>query len=380
MGFDVPDGVRSWQTVAGSWVGYRPEPLIAERLWCCPLTLAPGTRDEDGWLHEVGFDADGRPVAMCHRPPPGGLEWGATVTYGPDRIEVCEGGATTIVTTLRNGRPVCTDYSGEIEGRETYHYDQGRLVAIDEADVLGLSLANCGRPLGLDTGGRVRLDYNEHGLLRIVSELFADHDLVVWERTDEPFDSLLARGLASLRNQVVDAVAQATGGRAPSSATEAFRLVLGYTADSGVLDMARVGLQGHRARWQSATPPDQHAWCALMLNDIPDVRADVPCDGPLFASLVRESAVHQPEDPLRFVLNRLAALLASQDWGTILTLTDDFVVYIAEHDEGWTPKYRSMCEANPSDRVELWHRRWLAPGQTHQLAGEEIPPLPGRHQ
>src|SRR5690606_20994068 len=76
--------------------------------------------------------------------------------------------------------------------------------------------------------------------------------------------------------------------------------------------------------------------------------------------LLRETALNDPRDPKRVVLNAAAKRLARQDWSGIITPTDDFVVFIAEHDEGFEPKYESVLEVNPPERLAAWDARWPA--------------------
>jgi hypothetical protein len=38
--------------------------------------------------------------------------------------------------------------------------------------------------------------------------------------------------------------------------------------------------------------------------------------------------------------------------------TSDFVVFIAEHDEGYAPKAASVRAVNPADRLAQWEANW----------------------
>lgn len=60
------------------------------------------------------------------------------------------------------------------------------------------------------------------------------------------------------------------------------------------------------------------------------------------------------------MLHEVAALLARHDWDRLITPTEDFVVFVAEHDEGIAPKYESLRAINPPDRVAAWAARWPA--------------------
>ena len=61
-----------WARVAPSWLGHRPEPLIHERMWACPLELPGGEVGHDGRVHEAGFDAAGRPMLLRRSEPAAG--------------------------------------------------------------------------------------------------------------------------------------------------------------------------------------------------------------------------------------------------------------------------------------------------------------------
>jgi hypothetical protein len=52
--------VARWVGVAPTWLGHRPEPVIHERLWACPLVLGDDARGPR-W---AGVDAGGRLIAM----------------------------------------------------------------------------------------------------------------------------------------------------------------------------------------------------------------------------------------------------------------------------------------------------------------------------
>jgi hypothetical protein len=73
--------------------------------------------------------------------------------------------------------------------------------------------------------------------------------------------------------------------------------------------------------------------------------------------LLRETALNDPRDAKRVVLNAVAERLARHDWSGVFAPTDDFVVFIAEHDEGFALKYESVLEVNPPDRLAAWDAR-----------------------
>jgi hypothetical protein len=74
--------------------------------------------------------------------------------------------------------------------------------------------------------------------------------------------------------------------------------------------------------------------------------------------LIQEASLKQPADPCRTVLNDVAALLARHDWSGLVEPTSDFVVFIAEHDEGYAPKAASVRAVNPADRLAQWEANW----------------------
>jgi hypothetical protein len=85
--------------------------------------------------------------------------------------------------------------------------------------------------------------------------------------------------------------------------------------------------------------------------------------------LLRQAAIEQHGDPYRVVLNAIAGELARRDWSELLSLTEDFVVFIAEHDEGYRCKADSVRAANPPERVAAWDAAW-PPGVSR---GEDEP-------
>jgi hypothetical protein len=95
---------ETWLPIGESWLGHRPEPLIHERAWSCPLTGRGPYRG--------AFDRHGRGVAYRQN---GGYE--ERTTYESGRIVVRGNGRVKLVTELDGeGRPVRTVYaSGEAE-------------------------------------------------------------------------------------------------------------------------------------------------------------------------------------------------------------------------------------------------------------------------
>ncbi len=110
---------ETWVDVGASWLGHRPEPLIHERVWACPLT---GRGPFKG-----AFDAQGRAVA--YRQDDGYEE---RTSYERGRVVIRAGARVLLETELDDdGRPTRTRYAtGETE---RYCYQAGRLVEIEEA-------------------------------------------------------------------------------------------------------------------------------------------------------------------------------------------------------------------------------------------------------
>ncbi|WP_354697357.1 hypothetical protein DSM112329_02980 [Paraconexibacter sp. AEG42_29] len=76
--------------------------------------------------------------------------------------------------------------------------------------------------------------------------------------------------------------------------------------------------------------------------------------------LLREASVLQPADPYWTVLGAVARELAQADWRGVAVPTEDFVVYVAEHDEGVAAKAASVRAHNPPGRVAAWDASWPA--------------------
>jgi YD repeat-containing protein len=319
----------TWVPVSATFLGHRPEPLIHERVWACPLTGAGDV--------SARFDEQGRAVAKRED------DHVEEVTFEPGRIVVRHRHGLVVETHLDEaGRPVRSVYpSGE---EERYRYDDaGRLIEIDEA--AGLSNVEGAR---YETGGLLRVEYDEQGILAIRGE-----GETVWERPAEPWPELLARGARTLADMFVEAVAWAEPGGA-----EVFALSLIYVDTGGLPTTISLGLEDERRAWSD---PEEYAlgsWYLIRsgggLDEI-DVD-DVPVE--LERVLLRGAALNDPGEPQRTVLNAAAAVLARHDWNGLITPTDDFVVFIAEHDEGYSDKHKSVRAVNPPERLAAWDARW----------------------
>jgi hypothetical protein len=198
----------------------------------------------------------------------------------------------------------------------------------------------------------VTVEHDDRGVaVRIVDHQFGP--LVIWDRAAEPWERCGERGLGALRDEAVRGIAEAV----PSDAFAVFRLVLDYTGGMGVAPWVRVGPAADRPAWDAPRPAGSAWWSALRVGR--PLLVDPAFDEDLCWRLERAAAFHQPDDPARFVLDGLAALLARHDWSGVLRPTDDFVVYTAMHDQGWDEQLASLRAVNPPERVGLWERRWL---------------------
>lgn len=229
------DDVERWATVTLRWLGHRPEPLITERLWGCPLVLGDDDRDEHGWLHRVGFDRDGRPVVLRHETSPEGFAtdgWEEIVSYEPGRVEVNHGAGRVTTTFDASGRAERTVYV-DIDGTqdtETYIYDDaGRLVGIEEAAALDTT-AQAGRGYGWPTGGPLTIRHDERGMTKIATEDGA----AVWTRCDESWPALLERSLQAMSDETAQAIADTLARHGDAAAEPGTVLALGLCFTSGV--------------------------------------------------------------------------------------------------------------------------------------------------
>jgi hypothetical protein len=162
-------------------------------------------------------------------------------------------------------------------------------------------------------------------------------------------------------------------------ATEVFGLMLTYV-DQGPLHFdLGFGLEHDRRAWlRAGLDSDELASRLWYLDDswfgggegagLSHLEGELPGDE-LGVRLLRQAAVEQHGDPYRVVLNAIAAELARRDWSELLSLTEDFVVFIAAHDEGYRCKADSVRAANPPERVAAWDAGW-PPGVSR---GEDEP-------
>jgi hypothetical protein len=209
--------------------------------------------------------------------------------------------------------------------QETYEYDtDGRLLAVTESPDLW-QIADGHR---FDTGGRLVFEYDEHGLKAIGD---------VWQRLDEPFDDLLARGAAAYEQAIVETLEQEV-----EPGTEAFALVVVYVAQGSLHPVIELGTERDDEDPLSYIYPETLGY--------PDVEDDEDLD----TLLLSHAAVERPGDPYRLVHGEVCRRLARRDWGGLILPAEDFVVFCAEHDEDVEPKVEMIRAVNPPERVRHW--------------------------
>ena len=346
----MSDVVR-WETVTVRWLGHRPEPLISERLWGCPLVLDDGP-DPDGWHHRVGFDEHDRPVVVRHEYAQG--SWQETVSYAPGRIEVHYGDGHLTTTFDERGRAERTVYVRESGGHdvETYEYDaDGRLVGINEPEMLDAT-AQGGRGIGWGTGGPVSVEHDADGVTRIVEDQWGT---VVWTRPDEPWPVLLERSVQSMFDEAVRAITAAVERSSSDTMTSpALALTLDFTQGSGLGCFGRLLLDADDL-------PPMHVHQVLLPRRLPTLQLGDLLemeDLGLQAHLLQQASAQQPADPVRFVLSALGTRLAEHDWTGVFQTASEFAVFLDEHDTGPEPMWRSLVAINPPERVARWRERW----------------------
>jgi hypothetical protein len=236
-----------------------------------------------------------------------------------------------VETILEDGRPTRSLYADG--GVEHYHYDGDRLVAIDEPPDLDMTGQGAS-----STGGRLELTYDERGLLAISGR---------WERLDEPWEDALARGAAEVAAGIVKDVERVVRSTDPID-IEIVSLTLTYVEGGGLLEHAALN---------ASRIPEDLAYASGSWWPIDQIESRV--DTALEARLVGNAALHSIDDPVRTVLNAAAAVLARHDWSGLFPASEDFVAFIAEHDEGLAEKIESLRAANPPERAEPWARLLL---------------------
>jgi hypothetical protein len=343
-------------------MGHRAEPLIYERLWGCRSELEEGQRDVIGWLHQAGLDAQGRVICVRHLPPTddpnGATGWTETIAYEPRRTEVDVGGGRVVTTFDDESRPLRSVYVGMpgSPNEETYIYDdEGLLVEIEEAPALGMTI-EAGRGSGWSTGGSLAVRHDGAGVSQVVH---TSSGIEVWKRCDEDWSDVLDRGVQRLYEDAVRIVSTHCEQMAIPVDSDVSSLVLDYTGDGGLAFFVHLRLRPSRDVSVRDQDPHLDRTYELTDHDEPDVVIEdmVELSFESEMKLTREAAFHQPENPLWYLLTKVAARLARHDWGSDFRITEDFVAYIDQHDVGLEWKRASLRAANPPERVALWDAR-----------------------
>jgi hypothetical protein len=180
---------------------------------------------------------------------------------------------------------------------------------------------------------------------------------LVWERPTVPWEQRLAQAARAIGDLCRDAIGLAVQDAGLPSTTASYGVSLIYVDQGSLHAMVAVGLEEeHRA----AGTGEEGAMAALYIEgdalewideEIPPADLDVP--------LLREACMAQTDDPYRVVLGAVARDLADADLPG-LRKTEDFVAWVAEHDEGFDEKFESIRLHNPPDAVARWESGWGA--------------------
>lgn len=336
---DVFERVASWRPVTDRWLRHRPEPLLHERLWGCDLELDAAARAADPYHWLAGFDGEGRPIAVRQSRSGGGE---IVIDEEGERVVRDESGAVTARTTLdAAGRPVRTTYP---EHRpESYAYDaDGRLSVIEEQPDIAFAVHGYGRR---DVGGRTEVEHDARGPVRLTSPYG-----VVWDRDEPGWPQALDPGA----DEVVDACLAALREEGIDDGTAVFSLAVVYVDQGSLTPSLSLGLDEER----EGLDGQEYAFAFFYPEGIGQVEADL--DDDLDGRLLRAASIGQTGDPYRAVLTEVTRRLLAR-WPSELVRTDDFVAFIAEHDEGLAPKVASIREINSPASVARWEAA-LPPG------------------
>ena len=343
--------------MSSRWFRHRAEPLLHERMWGCDVPPPDDEIARAQWHEEGAFDAEGRPVAWRQVDREDGVTVQEVAALGDDgTITVQSGEAGAIRTTLGpGGAPIATHYERFPDAGETYEYDeQGRLVAIEESPCLWMTLHTSERD---DVGGRLSVEHDETGPLRITSASGA----IVWERLDRPWEQNLRDAVVAIGEACRTAILAACEEHHIMAGTRVFGLMLTYVDQGTLHPTLSFGLEEDREEWrQEDLDPEEMAINLFYLGanheGLNFVEAEI--SPAMNEQVLRAACIQQPLDPYRAVLGAVAAELARNPLPAVLEPTEDFVVFIAEHDEGFAPKVDSIRRHNPPERVARWEAAW----------------------
>jgi hypothetical protein len=139
--------------------------------------------------------------------------------------------------------------------------------------------------------------------------------------------------------------------------------MLTYVGDGGLDVLVNAGTEEDRRSYLARDESPEELAVSLLYPESDGLSfIEVEPDPALDWLLLREAALSNPGEPHRTVLTEAAKFLARRDWAPLLQVTNDFIVYIAEHDEGVAEKQASVREVNPADRVARWDAAWHPSG------------------
>lgn len=345
--------VARWIPVSLRWTEHRPEPLLRERTWGCPLPLPADVLARSDYWAEAGFDADDRPVARRVMDRHLGIEATETVERDEDGsivVRLAEGASTRteVDATGRAVRTIFIDDQGD-ESEERYHYDDaGRLTAIDESAELVLA----GLVDRMDVGGRLTVEHDEDGLARVLTPASE----IVWERPSEPWIERLASAASELAERYRALIGPALEDAGLPAGTPSYGLALMYVDQGSLSSQLMIGLEADR---QEAGGGEDGAIATLYIEgELPWIE-DGAFTPDLDAELLRRASSEQPDDPYRVVLAAIVRQLVDGDLPG-LTKSPDFVGWVAEHDEGLAEKVSSIRLHNSPEAVARWEQGWGA--------------------
>jgi YD repeat-containing protein len=340
--------VERWVPVSLRFTGHRPEPLLRERVWGNDDPLPADVLERSKWWGEAGYDTDGRAIAFRSHGEEG-LEHIEFVD-GAVVVHLLEGGTAT--TEFDDaGRPVRTRYvdvEGD-DGEERYEYDaDGRLVVIQEFESLLATVPGNERWYG--DGRRLTVEHDDRGPVRIVD---AD-GAVGWARPARPLEEELAAFADVLAAEYREVLPRALEEDGVEPGAAVYGLTLVYFGQGDLLPVLTFGLEADRAGLDA---DEAGAITTLYTEELmftPE-RLSVPREAE--RAMLRTAAIAQPDDPLRVVLGEVARRLSDGELPG-LTKTDDFVAWVAEHDEGLAEKIVSIRLHNSPEAVARWEAGW----------------------
>lgn len=371
----LADVVR-WRRCEEGLLPHRREPFLRERVWLPRGRWLEEGEPGRGTVHRVGLDAlDRARVVGPDRDPAG---WSgadvATVTWDGARSGVLLPDRAIDYDADDRGRVVAarmTAHDGETIAERYRRDDQGRVVSIEE----GAGYTQHLNGVLMERGPHFAVEHDERGPLRVRHMGSGE---IRWERVDRPFAELLADGARTLARSVVEGVVRRAD-ELDARGTEVYALVLLHFDQGNLrIDPASFALETERRSWLDGGHDP-----AMVEQSLLDTVADedslacveVDHDEELCWRLLREAALHDP-DPYTTVLDEVARVLARHDWDGLVTTSEDFVVYCANHDEDIPPKVRAIRAANPPERLAAWEAAFPGRGARADAYRDSLTPEP----